>query len=50
MQQFQDDIMKNKELSLEIFRKLSMRMDEFEARMNELESKYNKFRKEYGMD
>jgi len=42
MQQFQDDIMKNKELILEIFRTLSQRMVELETRMNELENKINK--------
>ena len=42
MQQFQDDILKNKELSLEIFRTLSQRIVELETRMTELENKFNK--------
>jgi hypothetical protein len=42
MQQFQDDIMKNKELILEIHRKLSQRLDELEKRMVELEKIVNK--------
>jgi cell division septum initiation protein DivIVA len=38
MQQFQDDIMKIRELSLENHRKLSQRIDELEKRMSELEN------------
>ena len=50
MQQFQDDIMKNKELTLEINRKLSQRIDELDKRMAQLEKMINKSLKDNGVD